>query len=74
MPAPSFDRLSLRLDAVRFTLVSDVVQDNTSGKYVRVIQFYSDAPDTLNPRPVIEITLTGDQPIDVELQTPKLNF
>jgi hypothetical protein len=71
---PQFDRMSLRLDAVRFTLVSDVVQDNVSGKYVRVIQFYTDAPDTLNPRPVVDITLTGDAAIDVELQTPKLNF
>jgi hypothetical protein len=71
---PSFDRLSLRIDSVQFTIVSDVVQDQTTGKYVRLIQFYTDPADTLNPRPILEVTLTGDEAIDVELQTPKLNF
>jgi hypothetical protein len=74
MSGPSFNRMNLQLDAVRFTLVSDVIQNTDTGKYVRLIQFFTDAPDQLNPRPVLEVTLTGDQPIDVELQTPKLNF
>jgi hypothetical protein len=72
--APSFKRISLQLDAVRYTLVSDIVQDEETGKYVRALQFFTDAPEALNPRPVIEITLTGDAVVDVELQTPKLNF
>ena len=74
MPVPAFDRMSLRLDGTRFTLVSDIVQDTATGKYVRILQFFTDAPETLNPRPAIEITITGDTVLDVELQTPKLNF
>jgi hypothetical protein len=74
MMGANFDRVSLSLDGARYTLVSDVAQDQTSGKYVRTIQFFDTAPQTINPRPVIEIRLTGDQAIDVELQTPKLNF
>jgi hypothetical protein len=70
----TFDRMSLRVDEVTFTTVSDIVQDNTTGKYVRLIQFYTDDPTTLNPRPVVEVTLTGDAAANVELQTPKLNF
>ena len=70
----SFNRSSLEIDGCQFTLVSDVVQDPVSGKYVRTIQFYTDAVDTLNPRPILEILLSGDTAIAVELQTPKLNF
>jgi hypothetical protein len=74
MMALSYDRMSLRIDGVTFTTVSDVVQDAVSGGYVRLIQFFTDAVDATNPRPVLEITLTGDAALDVELQTPKLNF
>jgi hypothetical protein len=69
-----FDNLALRLTGTRFTLVSDVVQDQTSGKYVRTLQFFTVAPETVNARPDLTITLSGDTALDVELQTPKLNF
>ena len=66
--------IALELDGTRFTLVSDVLQDQTSGKYVRTIQFFTVPPETVNARPDLTITLSGDAAIDVELQTPKLNF
>jgi len=34
MAGPVWKTLALELDGTRFTLVSDVVQDQTSGKYV----------------------------------------
>jgi hypothetical protein len=72
--AVAWKTVALELDGTRFTLVSDVVQDQTSGKYVRTIQFFTVAPETVNARPDVTITLSGDTAIDVELQTPKLNF
>jgi hypothetical protein len=72
--AVAWKTVALELDGTRFTLVSDVVQDQGSGKYVRTIQFFTAAPDSVNPRPDVTITLSGDTAIDVELQTPKLNF
>jgi hypothetical protein len=72
--AVAWKTVALELDGTRFTLVSDVVQDQTTGKYIRTLQFFTVPSDTINARPDVTITLSGDAALDVELQTPKLNF
>jgi hypothetical protein len=74
MAAPTFKTASFIISGCHSTLVSDIVQDQTTGKYVRLIQFFDVTQDTMNARPVLEVSLSGDAALDVELQTPKLSF
>ena len=74
MNVATIDRLYLSYADIKQVLVSDIVQDENTSNYVRTIQVFTDAPDTLNMKPVLEIRISGALETDVQIKTPELQF
>ena len=71
----TFDSSRLNLQGVQSIIISTIQADTASTQYVRLIQLYTDPPDTPNRRPILELALYGgDQTTNdmgaLEIQVP----
>jgi hypothetical protein len=63
----------LRIDDLTSISVSDIEPDAASGGFARRIEFYTDALDLTNRRPVVTIMAYGTEE-NLKILTPTLQF
>jgi hypothetical protein len=63
----------LRIDGLTSISVSDIEPDVESGGFARRIEFYTDAIDVLNRRPVLTVMTYGEEE-NLRIITPTLSF
>jgi hypothetical protein len=63
----------LRIDDLTSVSVSEVEPDPDSGAFARRIEFYTDALNILNRRPVLTVMVYGDEE-SLRIHTPTLSF
>jgi hypothetical protein len=64
----------LRIDGLTSINVSDIEPDDDSGGFVRRIEFYTDALNILNRRPVLTVFIYSGEAETLKVQTPTLSF
>ena len=63
----------LRIDELTSITISEIEPDPDTGTFARRFEFYTDALNILNRRPVLTVFVYGDEE-SLKIQTPTLSF